>query len=102
MIKFSTIVKEMKNINPEYLSMTDKKRQIYLLDVAGEVRQKVYSNKLMPDPDGDTIRYAKELGKKYKIPYQDILSVVRPSGSLRRPVWDSTGKIIPWEKLYGR
>lgn len=102
MIKLSAILKEIKNINPEYLAMSDKERYSYLLGISKEVNTKVYSKKYLSDPDGDTIMYAKELGRKYKIPFNDILSVMRPSGTIRRPVWDSTGKIIPYEKLYGR
>jgi hypothetical protein len=64
------------------------------------VRTKVYANKYMSDPDGDTIMYAKEIARKYKVKFQDILATMRPSGSINRPVWDGTGKIVPYKKIF--
>ena len=89
------------------LSIFINEQHADLDSLRAQVRELVYSNSLLSDPDGDTIFHAKKIAREHnkanpdhKIKFNDILAGMRPSGALRRPVWDSTGKIVPWEKLY--
>ena len=91
-------IKDKANECPENLL----KLRVVLEEIRAEVRKKVYEQKFLVDPDRDTIIFAKELARKYKIKYQEILAGMRPNGSIRGKVWDSTGKLVSYEKVYGR
>jgi tartrate dehydratase alpha subunit/fumarate hydratase class I-like protein len=74
--------------------------EIKLLELRAEVREKVYANEYCTDRDGDTIFYAKEIARKNKISFKDILKGMRPCGSINRPLWDDTGKIVPYKRIF--
>ncbi len=74
--------------------------EIELESLRTEVRNRVYANKYLTNPDGNTIIYAKEVAKEHKTYYQHILRGMRPCGNIQTNVWDETGKIVPYKKIF--
>lgn len=95
-MKLKEILLEIK-----YQEMTDKEKDYFLTNLRSEVRNRVYARPFLSDPDGDTIHFAKKVAKEHGIPFQDILAGMRPSGKLNRTIWDETGKLVPWKKVFG-
>ena len=90
----------MAHIKTHAQFLNRNQEPVDLLALRNLVMQKVYANKYLTDPDGDTIMYAKEVARKHKIKFQDILAGMRPSGSIDRPIWDENGKIVPYKKIF--
>jgi hypothetical protein len=78
-----------------------KLSKIELLEIVSKINEEIYSNEYLSDPDGDTIFLAKKYAKLHKIHFSEILSCMRPSGCLNRPVWNENGKIVPYKKMFG-
>lgn len=80
----------------EYLKISEP--SVY--ELRSLVMEKVYENKFQTNYDGATIMYAKQVARKYKVRYQDILSGMRPRGTIDTQVWDENGKIVPYKKIF--
>lgn len=103
MIKLKDLIFESDIDTSNYSELSDKEKEKILwklYPLVGDEINKVPS--MISNSDRDTIAAAKKIAKQYKIPYQDLLAMRRPSGSLRQPVWDQSGKVVPWEKVFGR
>jgi len=91
-MKISVLENEM-NQKPTLDDLAEMTREL-----AWSIHRKSFAMPL----DTATIKAAKEIAKKYKVRYQDILARIRPEGSIRGiKVWDKNGNLVPWEKVFG-
>lgn len=90
----------MKNIKTFKMLNEENEKTPSFSELAAMAREKVYAQKYLTCPDADTILFAKEIAKKYKVRYQDILAQLRPTGSVITRVWDSNGNIVPYKKIF--
>lgn len=83
--------------------------ELELLDLVEQTRTMVYS-KPTCDYDGSYISCARDVSRDYnrqvilkenRISFRTILSKIRPSGALNRPVWDTNGNIVPYKRIFG-
>jgi hypothetical protein len=74
-----------------------------LVDMTRELAWSIYRKSFAMPLDTATIKAAKEIAKKYKVRYQDILARIRPEGFIQGiKVWDKNGNLVPWEKVFGK